>query len=57
VKPKDGDPRGSFAVLTASDDGVSASIERVEYDARAVAREIRSVGLSHELAEQLVLSA
>jgi putative phosphoesterase len=52
-KPKDGDPRGSFAVLTASDGAVSVSIERVEYDARAVAQEIREAGLPPELAEQL----
>jgi hypothetical protein len=32
---------------------VSVSIERVEYDARAVAREIQNVGLPQELAEQL----
>jgi putative phosphoesterase len=53
-KPKDGDARAGFAVLTASDDGVSVSIERVDYDAAAVAREVRDVGLPPELAEQLV---
>src|SRR6476661_3485764 len=31
-KPKDGDPRGAFAVLTASAWGVEATIERVDYD-------------------------
>jgi putative phosphoesterase len=56
-KPKDGDPRGSFAVLAESDGGVSVSIERVEYDASAVASEIRNVGLPHELADQLVQGA
>jgi putative phosphoesterase len=56
-KPKDGDARGSFAVLTASDSGLSVSIERVDYDADAVAREIRDVGLPHELAEQLMQAA
>ena len=56
-KPKDGDPRGSFAVLTASDGAVSVSVERVEYDARAVAHEIREVGLPPELAEQLEQAA
>jgi putative phosphoesterase len=53
-KPKDGDPRGSFAVLAEGDGGVSVSFERVEYDASAVAREIRNVGLPFELADQLV---
>jgi hypothetical protein len=32
---------------------VAVAIERVEYDASAVAREIPSVGLPHELADQL----
>jgi putative phosphoesterase len=52
-KPKDGDPRGSFVVLTPSEGAVSVSIERVEYDVRAVAQEITEVGLPGELAEQL----
>jgi diadenosine tetraphosphatase ApaH/serine/threonine PP2A family protein phosphatase len=56
-KPKDGDPRASFAVLTASDEGVSVSIERVAYDALAVAREMRAVGLPDELADKLVTAA
>jgi putative phosphoesterase len=56
-KPKDGDPRASFAVLEASADGVSASIERAAYDALAVAREMRSVGLPNELADKLVAAA
>jgi putative phosphoesterase len=56
-KPKDADPRASFAVLTASEGSVSVSIERTELDALAVAREIREVGLPHELAEQLVRAA
>jgi putative phosphoesterase len=44
-KPKDGDPRGAFAVLEARDGGVRVSIERVDYDAAAVAREVVEVGL------------
>jgi putative phosphoesterase len=56
-KPKDGDPRGSFGVLRASDGAVSVSIDRVEYDARAVAQEIREVRLPPELAEQLEQAA
>jgi putative phosphoesterase len=56
-KPKDGDPRGSFAVLDAADDGVRVRIERVEYEVEAVAVEMRSVGLPVELAEQLPLAA
>jgi putative phosphoesterase len=56
-KPKDGDPRASFAVLAERDGGVSVSIERADYDAAAVASEIRQVGLPPELAEQLVAAA
>jgi putative phosphoesterase len=56
-KPKDGDVRAGFAVLTSTADGVSASIERAEYDALGVAREIRSSGLPDELAEKLVAAA
>jgi predicted phosphodiesterase len=37
--------------------GVSVSIERVEYDTRAVAREIQNMELPQELAEQLVQGA
>src|SRR5512132_788911 len=44
-KPKDGDPRGAFAVLEAADAGVRVSIERIAYDADAVATEVRSAGL------------
>jgi Calcineurin-like phosphoesterase len=46
--------RASFALLTANERGVSVSIERVGYDAVAVARMIRDVGLAGELAEQLM---
>jgi putative phosphoesterase len=53
-KPKDGDPRACFAMLEASDDGVSITIERAEYDAIAVAREMRAAGLPAELADKLV---
>ena len=56
-KPKDGDPRASFAVLSESDAGVAASIDRVAYDALAVAREMRAVGLPGELADKLVKAA
>ncbi|MGZ4199307.1 MAG: metallophosphoesterase family protein, partial [Thermoleophilia bacterium] len=44
-KPKDGDPRAAFAVLEADGDRVRARIERVEYDAGAVAHEVAAAGL------------
>jgi putative phosphoesterase len=56
-KPKDGDPRGAFALLTARAGAIEAAIERVDYDARAVADEIREAGLPGEYAEKLVGAA
>jgi putative phosphoesterase len=56
-KPKDGDPRASFAVLAASVEGIEVSIERVPYDVETVAAEMRSAGLPAELAEKLPLAA
>jgi len=56
-KPKDGDPRAAFALLEAEDGRVTARIERVGYDAEAVARELADAGLPGEYAEKLVLAA
>jgi putative phosphoesterase len=56
-KPKDGDPRGAFAVLEAEDDRVRVRIERVEYDAATVAREVAAVGLPSEFADKLLIAA
>jgi putative phosphoesterase len=56
-KPKDGDPRASFAVLTDRHGDLAVAVERVEYDAGGVASEIRDVGLPRELADQLVQGA
>ena len=56
-KPKDGDPRAAFAVLTATDESVSVSIERVAYDAAAVAAEVREAGLPGEFADKLLIAA
>ena len=49
-KPKDGDPRAAFAILS---DG-EVTIERVGYDATAVADEVAAAGLPAELADKLV---
>lgn len=56
-KPKDGDPRGAFAVLTPDVGGVAVSIERVVYDADAVAAEVREAGLPGEFADKLLVAA
>ena len=56
-KPKDGDPRGAFAILAAGDAIPDVHIERVEYDARAVADEVAAAGLPAEFATKLVVAA
>jgi len=57
-KPKDGDPRAAFALLeVASDGGVSASIQRVPYDAEAAAQEVAAAGLPAEYADMLLTAA
>jgi putative phosphoesterase len=56
-KPKDGDPRAAFAILELVGGRVLASIERVLYDATAVAREVEAVGLPGEFAVKLVTAA
>jgi putative phosphoesterase len=56
-KPKDGDPRASFAVLEPASGQVRVTIERVDYDADTVATEMRHVGLPDELADKLPLAA
>jgi predicted phosphodiesterase len=55
-KPKDGDPRAAFAVLEESAGGVVATIERVMYDAAAVAEEVRAAGLPGGFAAKLVVA-
>ena len=56
-KPKDGDPRAAFAVLEAGPGGIQVTIERVSYDAEAVAREVAAVGLPEEFADKLLIAA
>jgi putative phosphoesterase len=56
-KPKDGDPRGAFAVLKPIAEAIDVTIERVDYDAEAVAAEVREVGLPGEFADKLMLAA
>ncbi len=57
-KPKDGDPRGAFAVLSEGAGGMEVTIERVEYDAEAVAAQVRAAaGLPSEFADRLLAAA
>jgi putative phosphoesterase len=52
-KPKDGDPRGAFAVIS----GNEAVVERAAYDAAAVAAEVKDAGLPAEFADKLLIAA
>ena len=56
-KPKDGDPRAAFAILKSDGREVRASIERVAYDAEAVAAEVAAAGLPGEYAAKLLVAA
>jgi predicted phosphodiesterase len=57
-KPKDGDPRGAFAVLDLDENGdLAPRIERVGYDAETVAREVAAAGLPAEYGEKLLVAA
>ncbi len=56
-KPKDGDPRGAFAVLEPGREAVGARLERVAYDAEAVAKEVAAAGLPAEYGEKLLVAA
>ena len=56
-KPKDGDPRGAFAVLRPKANVVQASIERVAYDAVPWRQEVREAGLPDEFADKLLTAA
>ncbi len=55
--PKDGDPRAAFAVLETDEAGVTITVERVAYDAQAVAREVAAAGPPTEFADKLVRAA
>jgi putative phosphoesterase len=56
-KPKDGDPRGGFAVLEAAGGEVRARIERFDYDANYVAGQVAVSGLPAEYGEKLLTAA
>ncbi|HZU00478.1 MAG TPA: metallophosphoesterase family protein [Ktedonobacteraceae bacterium] len=43
--PRDKDPRASYAVLSTGDTSWQAEIHRVEYDVKAVVKQIRSCGM------------
>ncbi|HET9637523.1 MAG TPA: metallophosphoesterase family protein [Gemmatimonadaceae bacterium] len=50
-RPKDGDPRACYVIVSANGTQLSAEFMRVEYDTELVAREIISSGLPAEFAD------
>ena len=56
-KPKDGDPRGAFAILRPVAGTVDVTIERIGYGVEAVADEVRAAGLPAEFADNLLAGA
>jgi putative phosphoesterase len=53
-KPKDGDPRAGFAILDEVDGKPDVTIQRVDYDAQAAARDVAAAGLPSEYADKLL---
>jgi len=52
-KPKDGDPRAGYAMVTITENGVEAELRRVAYDVEAAARAVEESGLPREFAAML----
>ena len=52
-RPKDGDWRAGYVLVTVDDNGVSVGFERVEYDVEAAAAGVIASDLPDEFAEQL----
>lgn len=56
-KPKDGDPRAGFVVLEDVHGTLDVTVQRVEYDAEAAARDVAAAGLPSEYADKLLAAA
>jgi putative phosphoesterase len=56
-KPKDGDPRAGFAMLAEAGGVLGVTIQRVDYDAEAAARDVEAAGLPSEYADKLLAAA
>lgn len=54
-KPKDGDPRAGYVVLTAEGQNLDVQFIRVPYDVETAARAIEASDMPHEYAEMLRL--
>jgi putative phosphoesterase len=53
-KPKDGDARAAFALISEDGPDLDVAIARVPYPVQGVAGEVRAAGLPGELADKLV---
>lgn len=52
-KPKDGDPRAGYTVLTLTENGITTEIIRVAYDVEAMAKAIEVTELPNQFADAL----
>lgn len=52
-KPKDGDPRAGYIIVTLTENTAEAEIIRVPYDIEAMAKAIEATDLPHEFADAL----
>ena len=52
-RPKDGDPRAGYALMTVTSDGIAVEIVRVPYDVERAAKAIEASTLPHEFANYL----
>jgi len=52
-KPKDGDPRAGYIIVTLTENTVETEIIRVPYDIEAMAKAIEATDLPHEFADTL----
>jgi putative phosphoesterase len=52
-KPKDGDPRAGYIVLSSKGEGLEVEFARVAYDVEAAATAIESSDMPHEFAQML----
>ena len=52
-KPKDGDPRAGYVMLTLGTDTMDVEFRRVDYDVAETAHAVRASGLPHDFAIEL----
>ncbi len=52
-KPKDGDPRAGYIIVTMTENSLETEIVRVPYDVEEMAKAIEATDLPHEFAEAL----